>query len=121
MDRAGAQKFSGQKPRWHPATSGTRQRGARILKIALTPASQPPGLSSIHPSIHPSILRSSLSRKAGVDFAGASSDNGVHRARLATAIHVHKVKRILTFNDRDFPCGTTVEAWHPEAMLEKTS
>ena len=36
----------------------------------------------------------------------------VHDARLAAAMRVHGVKRILTFNDRDFTRFTHIEAIH---------
>lgn len=37
----------------------------------------------------------------------------VHDARLVAAMHVHGVKRILTFNIRDFERYTDIEAIHP--------
>jgi predicted nucleic acid-binding protein len=37
----------------------------------------------------------------------------VHDARLVSAMRVHGVKRILTFNDRDFARYTDIEAVHP--------
>jgi predicted nucleic acid-binding protein len=37
----------------------------------------------------------------------------VHDARLVAAMHVHAVKRILTFNTRDFARFTDIEAIHP--------
>lgn len=37
----------------------------------------------------------------------------VHDARLVAAMHVHGVKRILTFNTRDFARFTDIEAIHP--------
>ncbi|MGA2050688.1 MAG: type II toxin-antitoxin system VapC family toxin [Terracidiphilus sp.] len=37
----------------------------------------------------------------------------VHDARLAAAMHVHGVKRILTFNTRDFARFIDIEASHP--------
>jgi len=40
----------------------------------------------------------------------------VHDARLVAAMHVHGIKRILTFNDRDFARYTTVKAWHPQSL-----
>lgn len=43
----------------------------------------------------------------------------VHDARLAAAMHVHDVKRILTFNTRDFARFPDIEAIHP-ADLSKT-
>jgi predicted nucleic acid-binding protein len=43
----------------------------------------------------------------------------VHDARLVAAMHVHAVKRILTFNTRDFTRFTSIEAVHP-ADLKKT-
>ena len=43
----------------------------------------------------------------------------VHDARLAAAMRVHGVKRILTFNDRDFTRFTHIEAIHPRAVPTK--
>ena len=43
----------------------------------------------------------------------------VHDARLVAAMHVHGIKRILTFNDRDFARYTTVEAWHPQSLSSR--
>jgi len=43
----------------------------------------------------------------------------VHDARLAAAMRVHGVKRILTFNDRDFARYTDIEAIHPRAAPTK--
>jgi len=40
----------------------------------------------------------------------------VHDARIAAAMHVHGVKRILTFNTRDFTRFPFVEAIHPEEL-----
>lgn len=40
----------------------------------------------------------------------------VHDARLVAAMHVHGVKRILTFNDRDFARYTDIDALHPRAV-----
>jgi predicted nucleic acid-binding protein len=37
----------------------------------------------------------------------------VHDARLVAAMHIHGVKRILTFNTRDFARFTNIEAVHP--------
>ena len=37
----------------------------------------------------------------------------VHDARIAAAMQVHGVKRILTFNSRDFARFTDIEAIHP--------
>lgn len=37
----------------------------------------------------------------------------VHDARLVAAMHVHGVKRILTFNTRDFARFTDIEVIHP--------
>jgi hypothetical protein len=34
---------------------------------------------------------------------------------------VHGVKRILTFNGRDFARYTTVEAWNPQSLSGKLS
>jgi predicted nucleic acid-binding protein len=44
----------------------------------------------------------------------------VHDARLVAAMRVHGVKRLLTFNDRDFARYTDIEAVHPR-VLAKTS
>jgi predicted nucleic acid-binding protein len=40
----------------------------------------------------------------------------VHDARLVAAMRVHGVKRILTFNDKDFARHTDIEAVHPRAV-----
>ena len=40
----------------------------------------------------------------------------VHDARLAAAMRVHGVERILTFNDRDFARFAGIEAIHPRAV-----
>ena len=40
----------------------------------------------------------------------------VHDARLAAAMRVHGIKRILTFNDRDFARYTGIEAIHPRSV-----
>ncbi|HJT69510.1 MAG TPA: hypothetical protein VJ731_04885 [Terriglobales bacterium] len=37
----------------------------------------------------------------------------VHDARLVAAMRVHGVKRILTFNDKDFARYTDIAALHP--------
>lgn len=40
----------------------------------------------------------------------------VHDARLVAAMRVHGVKRILTFNDKDFARYMDIEAVHPRAV-----
>jgi predicted nucleic acid-binding protein len=40
----------------------------------------------------------------------------VHDARLVAAMRVHGVKRILTFNDKDFSRYTDIEAIHPRTV-----
>jgi predicted nucleic acid-binding protein len=40
----------------------------------------------------------------------------VHDARIAAAMHVHGIKRILTLNARDFTRFPFVEAIHPEQL-----
>jgi predicted nucleic acid-binding protein len=40
----------------------------------------------------------------------------VHDARLVAAMHVHGVKRILTFNTRDFARFSDIEAVHPAEL-----
>jgi predicted nucleic acid-binding protein len=40
----------------------------------------------------------------------------VHDARLVAAMRVHGLKRILTFNDKDFARYTDIQAIHPRAM-----
>jgi predicted nucleic acid-binding protein len=40
----------------------------------------------------------------------------VHDARLVAAMSVHGVKRLLTFNDRDFARYTDIEAVHPRSV-----
>lgn len=44
------------------------------------------------------------------------SGTQVHDARLAAAMHVHGVKRILTFNTRDFARFTDIEAIHHASL-----
>lgn len=41
----------------------------------------------------------------------------VHDARLVAAARVHGVKRILTFNDRDFARYPDIQAIHPRTLL----
>jgi predicted nucleic acid-binding protein len=45
----------------------------------------------------------------------------VHDARLAAAMRVHGVVRILTFNDRDFARYDQIEAIHPRAVSARLS
>jgi predicted nucleic acid-binding protein len=45
-----------------------------------------------------------------------TSQNLGDDARLAAAMRVHDVKRILTFNDRDFARYTHIEAVHPRTV-----
>jgi len=40
----------------------------------------------------------------------------VHDARLVAAMRVHGVKRILTFNDKDFARYPDIEAVHPRSV-----
>jgi predicted nucleic acid-binding protein len=40
----------------------------------------------------------------------------VHDARLVAAMHVHDVKRILTFNGKDFARYTDIQAVHPRSV-----
>jgi hypothetical protein len=40
----------------------------------------------------------------------------VHDARLAAAMHIHGVHRILTFNDEDCARCSNVEAVHPRTV-----
>jgi predicted nucleic acid-binding protein len=42
----------------------------------------------------------------------------VHDARLVAAMNVHGVKRILTFNTRDFARFDNIEALHPQFVAE---
>jgi predicted nucleic acid-binding protein len=44
------------------------------------------------------------------------SGTQVHDARIAAAMHVHGVKRILTFNTRDFARFTDIESIHPKDL-----
>lgn len=44
----------------------------------------------------------------------------VHDARLVAVMRVHAVRRILTFNDRDFARYTDIETVHPRVLV-KTS
>jgi predicted nucleic acid-binding protein len=41
----------------------------------------------------------------------------VHDARLVAAMHIHGVKRILTFNTKDFARYDRIEAIHPLQMV----
>ena len=43
----------------------------------------------------------------------------VHDARLAAAMRVHGIKRVLTFNERDFARYPDIQAVHPRALLPK--
>jgi predicted nucleic acid-binding protein len=49
--------------------------------------------------------------------AHAISGVQVHDARIAAAMHVHGVKRILTFNTKDFARYDEIEAVHPLQMV----
>jgi predicted nucleic acid-binding protein len=42
----------------------------------------------------------------------------VHDARLVASMHVHGVKRILTFNTKDFMRFTDIEAIHPADLKD---
>jgi predicted nucleic acid-binding protein len=50
-------------------------------------------------------------RKILLDYRVSGTQ--VHDARIAAAMHVHGVKRILTFNTRDFARFPSIEAIHP--------
>ena len=50
--------------------------------------------------------------------AHAISGVQVHDARIAAAMHVHGVKRILTFNTRDFARFSDIEAAHPTELAK---
>jgi predicted nucleic acid-binding protein len=41
----------------------------------------------------------------------------VRDARLVAAMHIHGVKRILTFNNKDFTRYTDIEAMHPRGVF----
>ena len=43
----------------------------------------------------------------------------VHDARLAAAMRVHGIQRVLTFNERDFARYPDIQAIHPRALLAK--
>lgn len=43
----------------------------------------------------------------------------VHDARLVAAMRMHGVKRILTFNEKDFARYTDIEGIHPRALSER--
>ena len=45
----------------------------------------------------------------------------VHDARLVASMLVYGVKRILTFNDKDFSRYKLIEAVHPRTTITKTS
>ncbi|MGA2169304.1 MAG: PIN domain-containing protein [Terracidiphilus sp.] len=53
-------------------------------------------------------------RRLLVDYSISGAQ--VHDARLVAAMHVHGVKRILTFNTRDFARFKDVEAIHPAEL-----
>ena len=42
----------------------------------------------------------------------------VHDARLVAAMRVHGVKKILTFNQRDFVRYSDIQALHPQMLLQ---
>ena len=46
------------------------------------------------------------------------SGTQVHDARLAAAMHIHGVKRILTFNTKDFARFSDIEAVHPNQLIQ---
>jgi predicted nucleic acid-binding protein len=52
--------------------------------------------------------------------AHAVSGVQVHDARLVASMRVHGVKRILTFNDKDFARYTDIEVVHPRAFKIRT-
>lgn len=54
-------------------------------------------------------------RKLLVDYRVSGVQ--VHDARLVAAMHVHSVKRILTFNTIDFARYDGIEAVHPHQMV----
>jgi predicted nucleic acid-binding protein len=56
-------------------------------------------------------------RKILVDYRVSGVQ--VHDARLVAATHVHGVKRILTFNTKDFERYDQIEAIHPAEMALK--
>jgi predicted nucleic acid-binding protein len=58
-----------------------------------------------------SIAVHTMWRRLIVDYRVSGAQ--VHDARLVAAMHVHNVKRILTFNTRDFARFTDIEAIHP--------
>lgn len=45
----------------------------------------------------------------------------VHDARLVAAMRVHGIRRILTFNEKDFSRYTEIEAVHPRAVIPTKS
>jgi predicted nucleic acid-binding protein len=53
----------------------------------------------------------------GLLVAHAISGVQVHDARIAAAMHVHGVKRILTLNTRDFARFDKIEAIHPASLF----
>ena len=48
------------------------------------------------------------------------SGTQVHDARIAAAMQVHGVKRILTFNTRDFARFAEIEAVHPSNLVPRS-
>lgn len=43
----------------------------------------------------------------------------VYDARLVSAMRIHGVKRILTFNEKDFAPYSDIEAIHPQVISTK--
>ena len=43
----------------------------------------------------------------------------VHDARLAAAMRVHGIQRVLTFNARDFARYPDIQAVHPQTLLTR--
>jgi predicted nucleic acid-binding protein len=56
----------------------------------------------------------------GLLVAHGISGVQVHDARLVAAMHIHGVKRILTFNTKDFTRFTDIEAVHPADLSRQT-
>jgi predicted nucleic acid-binding protein len=61
--------------------------------------------------LHDSLAVHLERRKLIVDYRVSGAQ--VHDARLAAAMHVHSIRRILTFNTKDFARFTNIEAIHP--------
>ena len=56
-------------------------------------------------------------RRIVVDYAVSGVQ--VYDARLAAAMRVHGVRKILTFNQRDFVRYSDIQALHPQTLVQE--